>query len=77
MDRCTFGNSPPALDDVDNTSFPLRGDVRIDVGQPTKNFITASAAAVVESSLLVFVGYNEISGVSYLSGVSNVTIQLL
>jgi hypothetical protein len=55
-------------------TFPLRGDVRIDVGRPTENFITASAASVVESSLLVFVGYNEISGVSYLSGVSHVII---
>ena len=76
MDRCTFGNNPPALDDVDNVP-PIVGDVRIDVGQPTENFITASAAAIVESSLLVFVGYNEMSGVSYLSGVSNVAIQLL
>ena len=56
---------------------PIVGDVRIDVGRPTMNFITALAAAVVESSLLVFVGYNEMNGVSYLSGVSNVAVQLL
>ena len=62
------------MDDVDNNTFTLRGDVRIDVGQPTENFITASAVAVIESSLLVFVGYNDISGVSYLSGVSYGTI---
>ena len=55
---------------MDNATLTLRGDVRISVGQPTENFITATAAAVVESSLLVFVGYNEMSGVSYLSGVS-------
>ena len=65
------------MDDVDNSTFRLTGDVRINVGQPTANFITASAAAAVESSLLVFVGYNDISGVSYLSGVSHSTILLL
>ena len=59
------------MDDVDNSTLTLRGDARIDLGQPNENFITASAAAIVESSLLVFVGYNEISGVSYLSGVSH------
>ena len=59
------------MDDVDNNTLTFRGDVRIDVGQPNENFITASAAAVIESFLLVFVGYNEISGVTYLSGVNH------
>ena len=54
---------------MDNTTFPLRGDARIDLSEPNLNFITASAAAVVESVLLVFVGYTDGNGVSYISGV--------
>ena len=54
---------------MDNSTFPLGGDVKIDLSQPSANFITASAAAIVESFLLVFVGYTDGNGVSYISGV--------
>ena len=54
---------------MDNSTFPLGGDVRIDLSEPNENFITASAAAVVDSFLLVFVGYTDGNGVSYISGV--------
>ena len=54
---------------MDNSFFPLGGDIRIDLGQPNENFITASVAAVVDSFLLVFVGYTNGNGVSYISGV--------
>ena len=54
---------------MDNASFPLRGDVRIDLSEPNENFITTSAAAIVESFLLVFAGYTDGNGVSYISGV--------
>ena len=64
------------MDDVGNISFPLVGNVTIDLSQPggnivpRGNFVTASAAAIVESFLFVFVAYFDGNGVSYISGVS-------
>ena len=61
---------------MDNDTFPLEGAVRIDLSQPSANFITASAAAVIDSFLLVFVGYTDGNGVSYISGVCLLYYQL-
>ena len=65
---CQFGSvSPPALDDIVNKN--IHGELRIKLGIPNRNFITASVAVVVDSFSLVFVAYVNTSG-NFIIGVS-------
>jgi hypothetical protein len=66
---CQFGSlSPPALDDVANKA--LGSESRINLGTPTRNFITASVAVIVDSFSLMFVAYVNTTG-SFVTGVSS------
>lgn len=58
-------NIPLALDDIENLEY--HGKFRIDFGQ---NFITASAAVVVESFFFVFVAFTDSDGDSFITVVS-------
>ena len=67
-DMCQFGPvSPPALDDIANKN--LLGELRVDLGIQSRNFITASVAVAVDSFSFVFVAHVNTSG-SFITGVS-------
>ena len=65
---CNFGATLRALDDID--TLRLEGDFRISHGGTNQNFITASAAALIDSISFVFLAYTDRTGDTFIIGVS-------